>query len=150
MTLQTGAVIKDYFARKTTRNWRLEVEFEPPFSLMNSLIVLKFVPYVLGKEASAALAGLGWFASNLRLLTRDTTWLVWKDRDADAGDPSGRRIAGARSRVEDALGNLVALLAQVLRFCAKNGTASSAPGMSDVWNAIREIVSDDDLLGHGT
>ncbi|ANP88753.1 hypothetical protein BA011_10175 [Rhizobium leguminosarum] len=93
-------------------------------------------------------------AANLRLLTREGKWLAWEDRDADPDDASSRRIAGAKTRVEDTLSqalhstNVIALLGSGASFCAKNATVKRAPGMADLWHAARDKVCEGNLFGH--
>ncbi|QXC52014.1 SIR2 family protein [Agrobacterium salinitolerans] len=92
-------------------------------------------------------------AKHLRLLTKSEEWLAWEDKDADPSDPSSARIAGARSRVEEALlqsihsTNLVVLLGSGASFCAKNATGAAAPSMAGLWHAVRENASEGDILG---
>ncbi|NEK34250.1 hypothetical protein [Rhizobium leguminosarum] len=92
-------------------------------------------------------------AKYLRLLTKNEEWLAWDDKDADPGDPSSARIAGAGSRVEETLlqsihsTNLVVFLGSGASFCAKNGTGTAAPSMAGLWHAVRDDASAGDLLG---
>lgn len=86
-------------------------------------------------------------AANLRLLTREGKWLAWDDQDSDPNDPSSKRISGAKSRVNEVLTqavhstNVLTLLGSGASFCAKNAGSRQAPGMSDLWKAARERVS---------
>lgn len=85
----------------------------------------------------------------LRLLTRDGTWLRWEGEEEDQDDPSKKPKAGCKSLVEDALlsalhsTNVVVLLGSGASFSAKNEHRSGAPGMGDLWHAVRAAVSID-------
>ncbi len=93
-------------------------------------------------------------AENLRLLTREGKWLAWNDHEADADDASTRKIAGAKSRVNEVLTqaihatNVLALLGSGASFCASNVDGRRAPGMSDLWHAARAKVSEGNLIDH--
>lgn len=80
----------------------------------------------------------------LRLLTANAKWLAWPDQEADPNDAGSKRSAGCREKVEDKLNyalhstNVVVLLGSGASFCAKNADGSKAPGMWDLWYAVRD------------
>lgn len=80
----------------------------------------------------------------LRLLTGNGKWLSWSDKEANQNDAESKRIAGCREQVEDKLNdalhstNVVVLLGSGASFCAKNADGSKAPGMWDLWHAVRD------------
>jgi len=88
-------------------------------------------------------------AKYLRLLTKNEEWLAWDDKEADPNDPTSRRVAGARSRVEETLlqsihsTNLVVLLGSGASFCANNAKGDAAPSMASLWHAVRNAVAAD-------
>jgi hypothetical protein len=93
-------------------------------------------------------------ANLLRLLTREGTWLRWKGENEDPEDPSKKPKAGCKEQVEEALlaalhsTNVVVLLGSGASFSAKNEEGPSAPSMGDLWHAVRDAVSADNLLDH--
>jgi hypothetical protein len=93
-------------------------------------------------------------AGNLRLLTREGKWLAWDDEEADPNDASSKRIAGAKGRVHEVLTqavhatNVLMLLGSGASFSAKNDSPVKAPGMGDLWDAVRNKVCEDDLLDY--
>lgn len=90
----------------------------------------------------------------LRLLTRDGKWLRWEGEKEDPDDPSKKPKAGCKDQVEDALlaalhsTNVLVLLGSGASFSAKNEDGSKAPGMGDLWHAVRDAVSQDNLVDH--
>lgn len=93
-------------------------------------------------------------AGNLRLFTREGKWLAWEDQEADPDDASSKRIAGAKGRVNEVLTqaihatNVLTLLGSGASFCAKNTDLRQAPGMGDLWQAVRESVCKDDFIDY--
>ncbi|MQX06812.1 SIR2 family protein, partial [Sinorhizobium fredii] len=91
-------------------------------------------------------------AENLRLLTREGKWLAWEDQEADPDNPSSKRIAGAKGRVNEVLTqavhatNVLTLLGSGASFCVKNADLRRAPSMGDLWQAARENVCKEDLI----
>ena len=90
----------------------------------------------------------------LRLLTRDGKWLRWEGEKEDPDDPSKKPKAGCKDQVEDALlaalhsTNVLVLLGSGASFSATNEDGSRAPGMGDLWHAVRDAVSEDNLVDH--
>ncbi len=90
----------------------------------------------------------------LRLLTRDGKWLRWEGEKEDPCDPSKKPKTGCKEQVEEALlgalhtTNVVVLLGSGASFSAKNGGGPNAPGMGDLWHAVRDAVSDENLVDH--
>lgn len=90
----------------------------------------------------------------LRLLTRDGKWLSWKDEEPDKEDPTEKRVPGCHNQVEDTLikalhsTNAVVLLGSGASFCAKTEGGPGAPGMGDLWHAVRAEVSKGNLIDH--
>jgi hypothetical protein len=87
-------------------------------------------------------------ADNIRLLTRDATWLAWNDHEPDDEAPNSKRIPGCRTAVNDALQsalhstNVVILLGSGASFFAKNSSSQNAPGMADLWHGVRAGLPD--------
>jgi hypothetical protein len=87
----------------------------------------------------------------LRLLTRDSKWLRWEGEKEVPNDPTKKPKAGCKDRVEEALlealhsTNVVVLLGSGASFSAKNDGGPNAPGMGDLWHAVRAAVSEDNL-----
>lgn len=87
----------------------------------------------------------------LRLLTRDGKWLRWEGEEEDPNDPKNKPKAGCKDQVEEALlaalhsTNVVVLLGAGASFSAKNDGGPSAPGMGDLWHAVRDAVSEDNV-----
>lgn len=79
----------------------------------------------------------------LRLLTRDGKWLRWEGEKEDPNDPSKKPKAGCKDQVEEALSaalhstNVVVLLGSGASFSAKNEGGPNAPGMWDLWEAVK-------------
>ena len=90
----------------------------------------------------------------LRQLTREGNWLRWEGEKEDPGDPSKKPKAGCKEQVEEALlaalhsTNVVVLLGSGASFSAKNEGGPNAPGMGDLWHAVREAVSNENLVDH--
>lgn len=90
----------------------------------------------------------------LRLLTRDGKWLRWEGEKEDPDDPTKKPKAGCRVQVEEALlaalhsTNVVVLLGSGASFSAKNEGGPKAPGMGDLWHAVRGAVSQTNLVDH--
>jgi len=90
----------------------------------------------------------------LRLLTRNSKWLRWQGEKEDPKDPSKKPKAGCKDQVEEALlaalhsTNVVVLLGSGASFSAKNDGGPNAPGMGDLWHAVRDAVSKDSLVDH--
>lgn len=90
----------------------------------------------------------------LRLLTRGGKWLRWEEEKADPNDPTKKPKAGCKDQVEEALiealhsTNVVVLLGSGASFSAKNFGGPNAPGMGDLWHAVRADVSEDNLVDH--
>lgn len=90
----------------------------------------------------------------LRLLTRDGKWLRWEGEKEDPDDPSKKPKAGCKDQVEEALlaalhsTNVVVLLGSGASFSAKNEGGPSAPGMGDLWHAVRDAVSEGNMVDH--
>ncbi|WP_282028456.1 SIR2 family protein [Paracoccus marcusii] len=90
----------------------------------------------------------------LRLLTRDGKWLRWEGEKEDSEDPARKPKAGCKDQVEEALlaalhsTNVVVLLGSGASFSAKNDGGPNAPGMGDLWHAVRNAVSEGNLFDH--
>lgn len=90
----------------------------------------------------------------LRLLTRDGKWLRWEGEKEDPNDPNKKPKAGCRDQVEETLlaalhsTNVVVLLGSGASFSAKNEGGPNAPGMGDLWHAVRDAVSEGNLIDH--
>ncbi len=90
----------------------------------------------------------------LRLLTRDGKWLRWEGEKEAPGDPSKKPKVGCKEQVEEALlaalhsTNVVVLLGSGASFSAKNGRGPNAPGMGDLWHAVRDSISAENLGDH--
>ncbi len=82
-------------------------------------------------------------AKLLRLLTRDGTWLRWESENEDPNDSSKKPKSGCKEQVSDALSaalhstNVVVLLGSGASFSAKNENGQNAPGMWDLWQAVK-------------
>lgn len=87
----------------------------------------------------------------LRLLTRDGKWLRWEGEKEDSNDPSKKPKAGCKDQVEEALlaalhsTNVVVLLGSGASFSAKNDGGPNAPGMWDLWEAVKKGCGDADF-----
>lgn len=90
----------------------------------------------------------------LRLLTREGKWLRWEGEKEDPDDPSKKPKAGCKEQVEETLlaalhsTNVVVLLGSGASFSAKNEGGPNAPGMGDLWHAVRDAVSGTNLYDH--
>ncbi|WP_346900665.1 SIR2 family protein [uncultured Roseibium sp.] len=90
----------------------------------------------------------------LRLLTREGKWLRWEGEREDPDDPSRKPKAGCKDQVDAAMlaalhsTNVVVLLGSGASFSAKNEGGPNAPGMGDLWHAVRDAVSEDNLVDH--
>ena len=79
----------------------------------------------------------------LRLLTRDGKWLRWEGEKEDQNDPSKKPKAGCKDQVGEALlaalhsTNVVVLLGSGASFSAKNKGGPNAPGMWQLWQAVK-------------
>ena len=79
----------------------------------------------------------------LRLLTREGIWLRWEGEKEDPENTSKKPKAGCRETVEEALlaalhsTNVVVLLGSGASFSAKNVDGPNAPGMWDLWQAVK-------------
>ena len=80
----------------------------------------------------------------LRLLTRGGKWLRWAGEKEDQNDPNKKPKAGCKDQVEDALmaalhsTNVVVLLGSGASFSASNEGGPNAPGMWDLWQAVKK------------
>lgn len=90
----------------------------------------------------------------LRLLTRDGKWLRWQGQKEDPDDATRKPMAGCKDQVEEALlaalhsTNVVVLLGSGASFSARNDGGPNAPGMGDLWHAVRDTVAGDNRVGH--
>ncbi|WP_416601108.1 SIR2 family protein [Phaeobacter sp. JH20_37] len=87
----------------------------------------------------------------LRLLTRQSSWLRWESEKEASEDPSKKPKSGCKEQVEEALlaalhsTNVVVLLGSGASFSAKNKDGPNAPGMGDLWHAVRDAASEQNL-----
>lgn len=90
----------------------------------------------------------------LRLLTREGKWLRWGGENEDPEDPSRKPRAGCKEKVEEVLlaalhsTNVVVLLGSGASFSARNDGGPNAPGMADLWHAVRDAVSAGNFFDH--
>ncbi|WP_430253159.1 SIR2 family protein [Neorhizobium sp. DAR64872/K0K18] len=83
-------------------------------------------------------------AKNLRLLTASGMWRQWSDEVSDDAPGPPTPATGAKKRIVDALQqalhstNVMVLLGSGASFGASNESGVRAPGMKDLWIAVRD------------